>query len=440
MAWRTDSLEAGLAAVFAVCIVLQLVSCGLLLLALPLWQAASLTLVLCGLLALLFVNLHRKIAAAFRRASVQLDALQLRDYSVRAKPAYTAGQVAELHRQLDALAESLRHHKRGQDQQSLLLYRLIDQLNTPILIFGQRLKLSYANPAFAALFGRPWETLRNASPALLGLVNEPQWQFTDQQKAQQWQIRHSLFWDQGENHQLLVFINIQAVLRESQLQAWQKLIQVMSHEIRNSLTPVVALVQNLQARCDVERDQQALQVINERCQHLQDFVKRYTELHKAPAVKQEWLSAKALFQWLADLLADVDLQASGGHVQIWADAVLLQQVLINLIKNALEAGSAPGTIRVVFSHGKQRVEIRIVDRGRGIASPDKLFVPFYSTKPQGQGIGLSLSRHFIEQMGGQLTLSNNPDGVGACATIRLPQPLRMPARPVSDAPGPISDA
>jgi two-component system nitrogen regulation sensor histidine kinase NtrY len=439
MAWRIDSLEARLKLLFAAALLLQLATCALLLTAWPAWQVVALAGTLSVFLALLFWSSYRRITAVFRRASTQLDALQGHDFSVRAKPVFTAGRAAELHQQLDALADSLQSNKTGQHQQSLLLYRLIDQLNTPILIFDQRLRLSYANPAFATLFGRPWETQRNASPAQLGLLSEPQWQFKDPQNAQQWQIRHSLFWEQGHGHQLLVFIDIHTALRENQLQAWQKLIQIMSHEIRNSLTPVVALVQNLQARSTDEREQQALQVIDERCRHLQDFVKRYTELHKAPVLKPDWLSAQALFQRLTDLFPDADLQATGLRAQLWADAMLLQQVLINLTKNALEAGSAPGTIRVAFHRNEQHIEIRVLDRGQGVASPDNLFVPFYSTKPQGQGIGLSLSRHFIEQMGGQLTLSNNPDGVGACAAIRLPQPPRIQERPNSERARPKPD-
>lgn len=440
MGWRIDSLETHLKAAFAVCILLQLITGALLMRVMPLWQAVALTLIAGSVLALLLLGLYRKISAALRRAIVQLDAVLLQDFSIRARPVYAGGKLAELQRQLHAISDSLQTNKRGQDQQSLLLYRLIDQLDTPILIFDQRLKLCYANPGAASVFGRPWQTLRHASPALLGLVNKPHWRCAGAQQAQQWQIHHSLFWEQGESHQLLVFINIQAALREGQLQAWQKLIQVMSHEIRNSLTPVMALVQNLHARTDDARDLQALAVIDERCQHLQDFVKRYTELHKAPVLKQEWLSARTLSQRLSQLLMDAQLQATGTHVQIWADALLLQQVLINLIKNALDAGSPPGTVRLAFSHGRQHVEIRVLDRGHGIASPDKLFVPFYSTKPHGQGIGLSLSRHLIEQMGGQLRLSNNADGVGACATIRLPQPMGLRQRPVSDAVNPISDA
>jgi two-component system, NtrC family, nitrogen regulation sensor histidine kinase NtrY len=439
MVWRIESLEGRLKLCFAVVLLLQFATCALLLTVWRTWEVVTLACILGVLLTLLFRSSYELLIAVFRRASTQLDALQGDDYSIRAKPVFSAGRVAELHQQMGTLADSLQRRMSGQHQHSLLLYRLIDQLNTPMLIFDQKLRLSYANHAFTHLFGLPWERQRNVSPQGLGLVSEPRWQFKDPQKAQQWQIRHSLFWEQGRGHQLLVFIDIQTALRESQLQAWQKLIQIMSHEIRNSLTPVAALVQSLQVRSTDERQQLALQVIDERCRHLQEFVKRYTGLHKAHALKPQWLHAGTLFQRLNDLFPKADLEASGLHAQLWADDMLLQQVLINLTKNALEAGSAPGTIKVTFLRNEQNIEVRIADRGQGIARPDNLFVPFYSTKPQGQGIGLALSRHFIEQMGGQLTLANNMEGTGACASIRLPQPPRMQQRPISEHGRPESD-
>ncbi len=422
MIWRTDSLEAQLKTAFIICTLLQLICCGFLLLIFPWWKVALLGIILLSANAYIFRRLFANVLVVFRRASVQLEALQNQDYSLVAKSAFGRGKVAEFHQQLTRLGEALQQHKTHYDQQLFLLYRLIDQLNTPILVFDHRLQLSYANAAFAELFGRPWQTLRHASPSLLGLNSEPEWQFADAYKAQQWQIRTSRFLDQGENHQLLVFINIQAALREGQLEAWQKLIRVLSHEIRNSLTPVAALTQSLQTKVTTEREQQALELIGERCQHLQDFVSRYAELHKPLHLQPQWLSAENLFQRLTALFPEAQLHAKGLQIKLWADLVFLQQVLINLIKNAIEAGSPVGSIEVAFNFRENTNEIRIIDAGQGIANPDNLFVPFYSTKTQGQGIGLSLSRHIIEQMGGQLSLINNPRGSGACALIQLQRP------------------
>jgi two-component system, NtrC family, nitrogen regulation sensor histidine kinase NtrY len=419
MTWHSDSLEVKLRLSFGLCFLLQLSACCLLLLALSLWQVVGLALLLSLVQLIVFNYLYKKIFTALGRASVQLEALQQQDYSLMAKSVFSQGMVAEFHRQLNALGAGLQHHKSQYDQQQFLIYRLIDQLNTPILVFDSRLQLSYANTAFAELFGRPWQTQRQASPALLGLSPKPEWHFVDAQKMQQWQIRTSRFLDQGASHQLLVFINIQSALRENQLAAWQQLIRVLSHEIRNSLTPVAALTQNLQTKVKGEREQQALELIGERCQHLQDFVSRYAQLHKPLQVEFQWLPTHTLIQRLEGLFPSIHLHTQGMPPQLWCDPVLFQQVFINLIKNALEAGSE--TIEIFFRQRPQQQEITLVDRGQGIAKPENLFVPFYSTKPQGQGIGLSLSRHIIEQMGGQLSLKNNSEGTGANAHIGLPR-------------------
>ncbi|MBK8187387.1 MAG: GHKL domain-containing protein [Cellvibrio sp.] len=419
MVWRSDSLESSLKTFFALVAVSQLVCLALLWKPLAAWQYGLLVFVLICVDVYVFRGFYQKTMSIFNRIGIQLDSLQQQDYSLSAKPVFNDGCVGELHQQLDSLTHRLQKEKRYRDQQPFLLYRLIDQLNTPILVFDNRLQLDYANAAFSNLFHQPWQTLRHASPGLLGLESAPEWRFVESEKALQWQIRQSSFMDQGHHYQLLVFINIQSVLRESQLQAWQQIIRVLGHEIRNSLTPVSALTQSLQSRATAERDQQALRLISERCQHLQDFVSRYAELHKPLQIKPEWIKADSVFQSLKSLFPDAELQAKGLHLDIWVDSMLLQQVLINLIKNAIEAGSPKSSIEIIFSTQSQQQEIRVIDAGQGIANIDNLFVPFYSTKSQGQGIGLSLSRHIIEQMGGQLKLINNSHTAGATASIVL---------------------
>ncbi len=421
MAWRSDSLESSLKLFFALIVATQLAFLAILWNLLIVWQYGLLVAALILVDFFVFRFIYKKYLSIFNRINIQLDALQQQDYSLSAKPVFSQGCVGELHRQLDLLSEKLQKDKRHQDEQPFLLYRLIDQLNTPILVFDHRLQLNYANNAFSSLFNQPWQTLRHASPGLLGLETTPEWRFVESEKAQQWQIRQSSFMDQNQNYTLLVFINIQSVLRESQLQAWQQIIRVLGHEIRNSLTPVSALTQSLQSRLSGERDQQALSLISERCQHLQDFVSRYAELHKPLQIKPEWIKTESIFQSLTQLFPDAELQAKGLHLELWADPVLLQQVLINLIKNAMEAGSPKNSIEIIFNAHTQYHDIRVVDAGQGIANIDNLFVPFYSTKSQGQGIGLSLSRHIVEQMGGKLSLINNIHSSGATAVLTLPR-------------------
>ena len=420
MLWNEDSLESRLKRIFLFCVLLQLSCCATLLLWLPLLQVILITFVLSITVSIMFIGLYAQLMKVFRRSGTQMDALQNQDFSILVKPVFQQGIVAEFYQQFDALRESLQRHKSHYNQQLFVLYQMIDHLNTPILVFDHKQRLSYANGAFAELFGRPWQTLRHAEPELLGLRALPEWQFDDEQKNQQWQIRLSRFVDQGESSQLLIFINIKTALRNQELEAWQKLTRILSHEIRNSLTPVAALTQNLLEKAQGEREQQALLLINERCQHLQDFVSRCAELQQPLNVQPQKLHAQHLWHLLAGLFPAAHLQATGLHTHLWADPVLLQQVLINLIKNAIEAGSPSSSIEISFTTSRTEHDIRILDRGQGISNPDNIFVPFYSTKSQGQGIGLNLSRHIIEQMGGQLTLTNRRDGSGACALIRLP--------------------
>ncbi len=370
-----------------------------------------------------------RMLSAFSRASVQLEALQSQDYSLQAKAAYRSGIAATFQSQLLQLSEQLQQRKSFFDEQQFLLYRLIDQLNTPILVFNHKQQLSYANNEFSSLFGRPWQSLRHTSASQLGLEAAPHWHFTDAKRDKQWQIRHSRFLDQGQRHQLLIFINIKAALRENELQAWQQLIRVLSHEIRNSLTPVLALSEHLKSKVTGEREQEALELINQRSRHLQDFVSRYSELSKPLSVELQPVSVQQLQADLQLLFQQHELAASTADFSFNTDPMLLQQVLINLIKNALEAGSPSGTIALRFrqiaspvsGHSATNTEICILDQGQGISNPQDLFVPFYSTKPDGQGIGLALCRHIIEQLAGELTLSNRDDGlIGACARIVLP--------------------
>ena len=365
-----------------------------------------------------------RMLSAFSRASVQLEALHNQDYSLQAKAAYRTGIAATFQTQLFQLSEQLQQRKSFFAEQQFLLYRLIDQLNTPILVFDHKQQLSYANNDFTALFGRPWQSLRHTSATQLGLAPTPHWHFTESKRNKQWQIRQSRFLDQGQRHQLLVFINIQQALRENELQAWQQLIRVLSHEIRNSLTPVLALSEHLQTKLSSGREQEALQLISERSRHLQDFVNRYSELSKPLSVQRQTVSVQQLQAALQLLFQQHQLVGSEADFSFESDPMLLQQVLINLIKNALETGSPPGTIELQFRRVTGQIdeatEICVVDQGSGISNPQDVFVPFYSTKPQGQGIGLALCQHIVEELAGELTLSNRTDGLtGACARIRL---------------------
>lgn len=373
------------------------------------------------LLWLFFSYIYQRTIIAFKRASMHLEAVKNEDYCQYAKPAFSTGKVIEFHQDLENLSTHLQLLKSRYDQHIFLIYRLIEQLDSPILVFDQHPQLTYANSAFNELFPQPWQIFRHASPKLLGLeFIEGNWRFKDEVRNSKWQIRFSEFIDKGQTHQLIVFINIEAVLRQSQLSAWQQLIRVLGHEIRNSLTPVSALAQGLSLKAEGDREKQALTVITERCQHLQDFVSRYASITKPFHLNCQKILAANSAKRIQGLLKEVNLSVEINAEHFWADPAFIEQVLLNVVKNADEASEAGASIKLIFSENAKTSIIEVIDNGHGFANLDNLFVPLYSTKQNGQGIGLSFCRNVIEHHKGSITLANNANGVGVTVSIYLP--------------------
>ncbi len=370
---------------------------------------------------LCFSYSYKRALIAFKRASMHLEAVHNNDYCQYAKPAFSEGKVIEFHHDLENLSTHLQLLKSRYDQNIFLVYRLIEQLDSPILVFDQHPQLTYANSAFNELFPQPWQIFRHSSPGLLGLeFVDDHWRFKEKQRDSKWQIRHSEFIDKGKTHQLMVFVNIESALRQSQLSAWQQLIRVLGHEIRNSLTPVSALAQGLSIKAEGEREKQALTVINERCQHLQDFVSRYASITKPFHLNCQALSAANIATRIQGLLKEVPLEVEINAESFWADPAFIEQVLLNLIKNANEASKPEEKIKLIFSESSTSSLIEVVDSGHGFANLDNLFVPLYSTKQNGQGIGLSFCRNIIEHHKGSIKLVNNTNAPGVTVSITLP--------------------
>jgi len=388
------------------------------------WTTVNIAIACSGValvLWLLFTYIYNRTIIAFKRGSMHLEAVHNDDYCQYAKPAFSAGKVIEFHQNLENLSTHLQLLKSRYDQHIFLVYRLIEQLDSPILVFNQQPQLTYANGAFNELFPQPWQIYRNSSPGLLGLeFVENKWRFKDKQRDSKWQIRHSEFIDKGETHQLLAFVNIESALRQSQLSAWQQLIRVLGHEIHNSLTPVSALAQGLSLKAQGDRETQALNVITERCQHLQDFVSRYASIAKPFHLNCQMLVVTNIAQRIQGLLKDINLEVELKTERFWADPAFIEQVLLNVIKNADEASSPGEKIKLRFSESDNTSLIEIIDNGHGFANLDNLFVPLYSTKQNGQGIGLSFCRNIIEHHKGTIKLVNNTNAPGVTVSISLP--------------------
>jgi len=400
--------------------------------ALPLWLTLGIELILLLLTINVIKAIKNTVFKAFERANLHLEAINQEDFHQYAKAAFKQGKVGEFHQQLNLLSEKLQQQKSRYDQHAFLVYQLISQLDTPVLVFNKNQQLSFANQAFYQLYKQPWQHYRHSTPARLNLHKTTQgWLFNSPEKNQQWQIRQSEFIDNGESHQLLIFIDIASAIRSSQLQAWQQIIRVLGHEIRNSLAPVSSLAETLADQRESnndhsERDKIALNVITERCQHLQNFVERYANLSKSFNVNQQWLTVNQLIQPIISFYPDLTISIDDDIEKLWADQTLLTQVLINLLKNAQEAKATQ--VRLVFAQQQQYISLKVIDNGHGFTNLDNLFVPLYSTKEQGQGIGLNFCRNIIEQHQGTLNLANNQKNgkktLGVTVTILLPQNIQ----------------
>jgi len=372
---------------------------------------------------------YHKIITPFYSLTNVVESIRLEDYSLRTKDLYQSGILHSLNHEVRTLAEDLQQRKQIYDQHTLLIYHLIEQLDAPIAIFNNKHQLSHANGAFSNYIGAPWQLKRLSTSLSLGLsINaRDKWAFTDTKESTRWQLKQSQFIQDETTYHLVVLTNIEKLLRQNQQDSWQQIIRVLSHEIRNSLTPIKSLAQTLLTLSPTQgKESQALEVIVERSGALQEFVSRYSNIAQRFTVEKKLIPACEFINMLTAIFPQVLINTHISAKNLWADPTLLKQVMINLIKNAIEAHSEQSQccVSIVITCSKnhikeQSVKIEIIDKGQGIANPDNLFVPFYTTKDSGHGIGLSLCQNIIEQHNGRLSLLNNKDK-GARATLVLP--------------------
>jgi signal transduction histidine kinase len=245
-----------------------------------------------------------------------------------------------------------------------------------------------------------------------------------------WDIRRSTFREGGAQHQLLVLTDLSQTLREEERSAWQRLLRVLGHELNNSLAPIKSVAGSLadlldrQPRpADWDDDmQRGLEVISSRADSLARFVESYSKLARLPQPRFEPLNIGELVQRVASLETRLPVNiVSGPDLVVQGDHVQLEQLLINLVRNAADASmETKGSVEVGWSQDNGQVQVWISDEGPGLASTANLFVPFFTTKATGSGIGLVLSRQIAEAHGGTLTLENRQRLRGCEALLRLP--------------------
>ncbi len=408
---------------------------------------ASALLVCCfagGLLAL-----RGQVTRPLRTLANLLGGLRRGDYSLRARGARVDDDLGLALHELNALATILREQRLGALEATALLRAVMAEINVAVFTFDQAGELQLVNQAGARLLARPEERLLGLPARELGLDSCLQCppvhvivasfpgglEHGAPAGERRWALRRSEFRQGGRPHQLLVLSDLSQALRDEERVAWKRLIRVLSHEINNSLTPIHSIAGSLRRQADRqppapdwdEDVREGLDVIARRAEGLRRFMGEYARLARLPPPNPRRFEVTPWIRRLAGLEERVSVELHGPRaLELSADPDQLEQALINLLRNAADASleadaDAPAAVRLEWRRDGEQIEFAVRDRGPGLAKTANLFVPFFTTKPGGSGIGLVLARQIAEGHGGSLTLRNREDGGGCVARLRLPR-------------------
>ncbi|MDQ6809275.1 MAG: ATP-binding protein [Verrucomicrobiota bacterium] len=366
-----------------------------------------------------------------------LAALREGDYSIRARGARTDDALGEALLEINALGETLRFQRLGAFEATALLRTIMAEIDVAVFTFDPDRRLRLVNRAGEDLLGQPMDKLlgRRASELNLEVCcdadEDAPLALTFPGGSGRWGVRRSSFRERGLPHELIVLTDLSRTLREEERNAWQRLVRVIGHEMNNSLAPIKSIAGSLETL--IRRDppppdwrddaRSGLNVIATRAESLSRFMQAYARLARLPAPQKEPVHIGGLVRRVANLETRLPVRvAAGAELTIRADAAQIEQVMINLLRNAAEASlETNGTVVTGWREISDCVEIFIRDTGPGIMNPTNLFVPFFTTKPGGSGIGLALSRQIAEAHGGSLTLANRSGQPGGEALLRLPK-------------------
>ncbi len=382
--------------------------------------------------------LRNQIIASYRLLGNLLAAIREGDYSFRARRIRNGGVLDQVMLEVNSLSDILKHQRLDALEATVLLRKVMQEIGAAVYAFDEDQTLKLVNRAGEMLLDTSSERLLGETAEVLGLsecLRGPPIRMLDRDFAGQkgrWGLRRTRFREAGIPHDLLVISDISKPLRDEERQAWKRLVRVMGHELNNSLAPIKSLAgtlnqltENPDRPDDWESDlKHGLEIISSRAEALNRFMTAYSKLARLPHPSLGKVDVGNWVKKVAALETRKEISVKPGpDVIIQADIDQLEQLLINLIRNAVDATeNTGGNVSVHWTCSRFQLELTVLDEGCGIANPANLFVPFFTTKPSGTGIGLVLSRQIAEEHGGLLTLDNRTDDVTGCAA-RLTLPI-----------------